>query len=156
MTLFIVVASLMTLASWWLVVRPLLRKPVPAPSPADALRQQIAQLDALHQSGALPAEHHRDSRAALERKLFETSGADAAAPAGRPYGLLVMVALLLAGVTAGGYRLVGTPAALGPLAVGLVHDATAAWAPALGLLLALSVVQLAVGIAAGREATVRA
>ena len=116
MTLFIVVASLMTLASWWLVVRPLLRKPVPAPSPADALRQQIAQLDALHQSGALPAEHHRDSRAALERKLFETSGADAAAPAGRPYGLLVMVALLLAGVTAGGYRLVGTPAALGPLA----------------------------------------
>ena len=42
-------------------------------------------------------------------------------------------------------------AALGPLAVGLVHDATAAWAPALGLLLALSVVQLAIGIAASEN-----
>ncbi|MGY1723850.1 MFS transporter [Blastococcus sp. SYSU DS0533] len=41
-------------------------------------------------------------------------------------------------------------AATGPLAVGLLHEATGAWAPGLWLLLGVVVTQLAVGLAAAR------
>ena len=42
-------------------------------------------------------------------------------------------------------------AALGPVLVGAVHDATGSWGPAVALLLALLVPQTVVGIAAGRR-----
>ncbi len=45
-------------------------------------------------------------------------------------------------------------AALGPLAIGAVHDLTGSWTPALLVLLALLVPQLAVGLAAARHRTV--
>jgi CP family cyanate transporter-like MFS transporter len=45
-------------------------------------------------------------------------------------------------------------AATGPLLVGLVHDATGSWTPALGLLLLLAVPQVAAGLLAGRARTV--
>ncbi len=45
-------------------------------------------------------------------------------------------------------------AALGPLAIGAVHDLTGSWTPALIVLLALLVPQLAVGLAAARNRTV--
>lgn len=45
-------------------------------------------------------------------------------------------------------------AALGPLAIGAVHDLTGSWTPALLVLLALLVPQLAVGLAAARNRTV--
>ena len=41
-------------------------------------------------------------------------------------------------------------AATGPLGVGLLHDATGAWAPGLGLMLAAVVLQLVAGLAAAR------
>ncbi|SDF66417.1 MFS transporter, CP family, cyanate transporter [Blastococcus aurantiacus] len=41
-------------------------------------------------------------------------------------------------------------AATGPLGVGLLHDATGAWGPGLGLMLAAVVLQLVVGLAAAR------
>jgi CP family cyanate transporter-like MFS transporter len=41
-------------------------------------------------------------------------------------------------------------AATGPLAVGLLHDATGAWRPSLALLLVLLVLQVAVGVSAAR------
>jgi CP family cyanate transporter-like MFS transporter len=47
-------------------------------------------------------------------------------------------------------------AALGPLVIGVVHDATGSWTPALILLLALLVPQLFVGLAAARNRTVAA
>jgi CP family cyanate transporter-like MFS transporter len=47
-------------------------------------------------------------------------------------------------------------AATGPLAVGLLHDATDGWTAGLVLLLALLVVQLIVGLAAARPRLVRA
>jgi CP family cyanate transporter-like MFS transporter len=47
-------------------------------------------------------------------------------------------------------------AATGPLAVGLLHDATDSWTPSLVLLLALALAQVAVGIPAGRDRLVRA
>jgi CP family cyanate transporter-like MFS transporter len=47
-------------------------------------------------------------------------------------------------------------AATGPLAVGLLHEATDGWTAGLLLLLALLVVQLAVGLAAARPRLVRA
>jgi CP family cyanate transporter-like MFS transporter len=45
-------------------------------------------------------------------------------------------------------------AALGPLAIGAVHDLTGSWTPALLVLLALLVPQLVVGLAAARNRTV--
>jgi CP family cyanate transporter-like MFS transporter len=42
-------------------------------------------------------------------------------------------------------------AALAPLAVGALHGLTGSWTPALILLLALLVPQLAIGLAAGRD-----
>ena len=45
-------------------------------------------------------------------------------------------------------------AALGPLVIGVVHDATGSWTPPLILLLALLVPQLAVGLAAARNRVV--
>jgi CP family cyanate transporter-like MFS transporter len=47
-------------------------------------------------------------------------------------------------------------ASLGPLAVGLLHDATGGWAAGLGLLVLLSLVQMAAGFMAGRDLTVAA
>ena len=47
-------------------------------------------------------------------------------------------------------------AATGPLAVGLLHEATGGWTAGLGLLLALQAVQLGVGLAAARARLVRA
>jgi CP family cyanate transporter-like MFS transporter len=47
-------------------------------------------------------------------------------------------------------------AATGPLAVGLLHDATEGWTAGLFLLLAVLIVQLAVGLAAARPRLVRA
>ena len=114
---FISIAGLMTLASWWFVVRPLLGKPAPADeaAPVAQLKQQIAQLDALHQSGALSEEHHRESRGALEKKLAEAvvAAPPAAAPAAqRSLGLAIGLAVFMVAVVGGGYWLVGTPAAL--------------------------------------------
>lgn len=118
MILFISIAGLMTIVSWWLVVRPLLSRPAAAEEPASVaqLKQQIAQLDALHQSGALSAEHHRESRGALEKKLAEAvvAAPPAAAPAvQRSLGLAIGLAVFMVAVVGGGYWLVGTPAALG-------------------------------------------
>ena len=47
-------------------------------------------------------------------------------------------------------------AATGPLAVGLLHEATGGWTAGLTLLLALLVVQLVIGLAAARPRLVRA
>ncbi len=116
MTLFFLIAGLMTIASWWLVVRPLLkRRSAAGESPAVAqLKQQLAQLDALKDSGVLSAENHRDSRAALERKIVEalTGTPPAPVPARAPIALLGGIAVFLIAVTAGGYWVVGTPAAM--------------------------------------------
>lgn len=116
MTLFFLIAGLMTIASWWLVVRPLLkRRSATAESPVvTQLKQQLTQLDALKESGVLSAENHRDSRAALERKIIEALGdaPPAPAPARVPVALLVGIAVFLVAVTVGGYWVVGTPAAM--------------------------------------------
>jgi CP family cyanate transporter-like MFS transporter len=48
-----------------------------------------------------------------------------------------------------------TLCAFGPLLVGLLHEAAGSWTPALVLLLALLVPQLACGALAGRDRTVR-
>jgi len=47
-------------------------------------------------------------------------------------------------------------ASLGPLAVGLLHDATGGWAAGLGVLVGLGVIQGVAGFMAGRDATVAA
>jgi CP family cyanate transporter-like MFS transporter len=47
-------------------------------------------------------------------------------------------------------------AAVGPLAIGAVHDITGSWTPALIVLLALLVPQMAIGLAAARNRTVTA
>jgi CP family cyanate transporter-like MFS transporter len=47
-------------------------------------------------------------------------------------------------------------AATGPLAVGLLHDATDGWTAGLALLLAVQAIQLGIGLAAARPRLVRA
>lgn len=67
-------------------------------------------------------------------------------------GSVEVTARLSAMAQAVGYAL----AALGPLAVGLLHDASGGWSVPLGLLLILGLAQTGVGLVAGRAGTVRA
>lgn len=115
MNSFLIIAGLMAAASWWLVARPLLRRTPPGARPVDSLKQQLLQLEQLHDAGTLSDDAYAHSRAGLERRIVEAVTADApdgaAAPA-RPRALLAGLAVFIVIVAAGGYRLVGTPAAL--------------------------------------------
>ena len=85
--------------------------------------------------------------------------------AGFSIGITLALALSLFGLRTRHYAKAGalsgmaqaagyTLAALGPIAIGAVHDATASWTPALAILVALVVVQTVFGALASRPKTI--
>ena len=115
------------------------------PTSLAALRDQMAQLDALHAQGVLGDAPHQEARAALERRIVDAvlGGASeaAAAPAAaqspaasaRPsatlIGGLVLAVVAVAGV---GYALMGQPQAISSAAPALAAAAPAAAASGAG------------------------
>ena len=122
MTLFIVIGALLAALTLAALTRPLWRAARPGPtrppdsSVVDALRQQLEQLTALKQSGALGDAAYDEARQALERRLVDAV-VNAPAPVAKPapalpkpllFGLGAFVLVL----TVGGYSWLGTPQAL--------------------------------------------
>ena len=101
-----------------------------------ALRQQLKQLRALNESGALSDAQYAESRAALERRLAgraapaQAAGSPQAAPVKRPGGrmwaALGGVVVVLAAV---GYFLTGSPDYLGKTPTGVAAQAPAGAEP---------------------------
>ena len=126
MILFICIASglcalaalLVTRPAWW---HRLARRRDGLPGAVDAWADQLRQIDALHQAGALDDEQHARSKALVERKVLDAiggtgAGAGAAAPAHeRPSrALAASLAVFMAVVATGGYVLLGSPRDLEP------------------------------------------
>lgn len=126
MTLFVILASLMTAAALlWLLV-PLLRKRTAADvdrqrANLGVLRDQLAELDAEHARGALADNAYLPMKADLERRVLEESRATATAAPGEPaYAARARLAaaMLAVGVpvmAALAYWQFGDPQAFNPL-----------------------------------------
>lgn len=123
--LFLLAAAGLVLAALAVVIRPLLRasrasRRVDAQQANVAiLREQLRDLEAEHAAGTIGAAEFAEARLELQgRVLAETDAAEAAAvtarPGGRRTALILCLAIPLAAL--GGYRLLGTPQALDPLA----------------------------------------
>ncbi len=122
MTQFVVIGALLALLSVALLTRPLWRRgrggtalPVDSKSVV-SLRQQLEQLTALKQSGALGDAPYNEARQALEKRIVDalvnlpTPAAHAATAT--PKGLLVGLAGFVCAVAVAGYAWLGTPGAL--------------------------------------------
>ena len=123
MTLFIVIGALLVALTLAALTRPLWRAArhgatPPVSSALDALRQQLAQLTALKQSGVLGDAAYDEARHALERRIADAV-VNAPAPAARPAPapanskpLLLGLGAFVVAVTIAGYLWIGTPQAL--------------------------------------------
>lgn len=127
MSLFVVIGALLALLTVVLMTRPLWRRGARdaharLDSPAVAtLRQQLEQLTALNRSGALGDKQFSQARQALERRIVEavvpTPQSTAAEPPAMPKALLLGLTGFVCAVAVGGYAAIGTPQALGVVAV---------------------------------------
>jgi cytochrome c-type biogenesis protein CcmH len=129
MTLFAILAALLTLLALAFLLWPLLRREKSAAAVAgDALnvtvyRDQLRELDADRAAGVLTPESYQHARAEIERRVLEDAGQSptvALRPAGRAsvWSVGIAAPLLAAGV----YFIAGTPRALTP--VELPRDAS--------------------------------
>ncbi len=120
---FVLAAAVLVAVTLLLLLRPWRRSPVAdaASTPeinAGVYRDQLQELDRDLAAGTLSAEDHAQARAELQRRLLDDAGsgdAKAAAPFGMRRTALALV-LLMPLAAAGLYALLGTPAALNPLA----------------------------------------
>lgn len=127
MSLFVVIGALLALLTVVLMTQPLWRRGARdaharLDSPAVAtLRQQLEQLTALNRSGALGDKQFSQARQALERRIVEavvpTPQSTAAEPPAMPKALLLGLTGFVCAVAVGGYAALGTPQALGVVAV---------------------------------------
>ena len=120
MSLFLAVAAVLLLLAMWMVAGSLWRRPVRArvaqsasQSNLEVLKAQLSQLDADLASGALDAVQHGQSRAEIERRVFEEESV-ASAPdiAGSPRATLVLLLLAVPLLALAMYAVLGTPRAL--------------------------------------------
>jgi len=120
---FVLAAAVLVAVTLLLLLRPWRRAPAAdaASTPevnAGVYRDQLQELDRDLAAGTLSAEDHAQARAELQRRLLDDAGngdAKAAAPFGMRYTALALVLLVPLGA-AGLYTLLGTPAALDPVA----------------------------------------
>lgn len=123
MTAFYVTAAALAMLAAVLLAMPLwTRRPSVGDGAASedvrTLSAQLRQLDQLHRAGALTAEQHADSKAAVERKLLASLGTvpvEASPPRPAPR-LVAALALFVVAFAAAGYAWIGSPQslALGP------------------------------------------
>jgi cytochrome c-type biogenesis protein CcmH len=127
MTAFLLLAALLAALALGFVLTPLLRRRSQATDTdrADAnaaiYRGQLAELEAERAQGLIGAARYDETRAEIERRLAEdlaSAEADrpAASPQWRASRLALALGLVLPLLAAGLYVLVGTPAALDPMA----------------------------------------
>jgi cytochrome c-type biogenesis protein CcmH len=119
MTLFLVIGALLALLTLALLTRPLWRRGGAAAVDTAAvasLRQQLEQLAALKQSGALGEAQYNEARQALERRIVDAvvnaAAPTAPVPSAAPRSLLFGVAGFVCAVAVAGYAWLGTPQAL--------------------------------------------
>lgn len=133
MSLFLVLATVLLVATLALVLHPLLRKSrggsstTSAALALDVLREQLRELEQERQSGTLSAEQYAAERGEIERRAIEDAAAPPS-PQASParVGLAMGVALLLLGVSVSSYLALGTPEAMdAQLAQGADGQATA-------------------------------
>lgn len=136
MTLFWIIAALLTAAALAFVLPPLLRRRRQVTVAAQPLniavyRDQLQELDADRRAGSLTDEQYERARLELERRLLDEVAVDqpsaaAAKPAGRLSAIVVGLAVPLAAVAL--YFAVGSPRALTPVALpkdaskGVTHE----------------------------------
>ena len=124
MTIFIALATLMTVAVAILLAIPLLRRPKSATVTGvdrstinlGIFRDQLAELEAEHNEGSLTAADFEQAKTELQRRLLEDVKPEAlpgkeSAPS-RKTALVICLLLPLAGL--GGYAMLGQPKALDP------------------------------------------
>ncbi len=133
MTAFLLLAALFAAVALAFVLPPLLRAAKPqapaAQDEANALiyREQLAELRAERERGAMDEEQFRRAVRELERRIVAEAGADAAAAARSPHALAaVLVALAIPLVAGLGYWQLGAPFAMHP---GIAAGTTAAVTP---------------------------
>jgi cytochrome c-type biogenesis protein CcmH len=123
MTVFLILAVLMTAGALLFVLLPLTRKEAVAHPHAlrdevnlMVLRDQLAELDADLDAGVIGAAAYQNARQELERRVVEDVRGDAAAAPAAPDKRLMawVVGLALPLLAAGIYYLVGAPAGLDP------------------------------------------
>jgi len=165
MTIFLLASAGLLLAALAVLTWPLLRAPASGRAlrrEVDVAGRQLRQLKELHAGGALTHEQFVQSRSALERRLVGALGsADTGAAPGtpaRPRRLALALAVFMLGVTAGGYRLIGSPGHLavgpGPSASGMTpQDAGADGSPPAPHDLAPAQIEAMIGQLAARLAT---
>jgi cytochrome c-type biogenesis protein CcmH len=121
MTLFVAIGVLLALLSLALLTRPLWHVVRGGAAVVDAatvasLRQQLEQLTALKQSGALGDAQYDEARQALERRIVDAvvhaPAPAASAPPAASKGLLLGLAGFVCAVAVAGYAWLGTPQAL--------------------------------------------
>ncbi|MBC7992717.1 MAG: c-type cytochrome biogenesis protein CcmI [Rhizobacter sp.] len=120
---FVLAAAVLVAVTLLLLLRPWRRAPAAdvASSPevnAGVYRDQLQELDRDLAAGTLSAEDHAQARAELQRRLLDDAGngdTQAATPFGMRYTALALVLLMPLGA-AGLYAVLGTPAALDPVA----------------------------------------
>jgi len=120
-TLFVVLAALFAAVALAFVLPPLLRSARPAAQAArddvNALiyREQLAELRAERERGAMGEDQFQRAVRDLERRIVAESGAAASAAAGGPHALAAVVVALAIPLVAGlGYWRLGAPDALQP------------------------------------------
>ena len=121
MTAFLLIAALFAAVALAFVLPPLLRSPRPAPDAArdeaNALiyREQLAELRAERERGAMDEARFQRAVRELERRIVAESGAAAAAAPRGPHALAAVVVALAIPLVAGlGYWQLGAPFALQP------------------------------------------
>ncbi len=120
---FVLAAAVLVAVTLLLLLRPWRRSPASdvASTPevnAGVYRDQLQELDRDLAAGTLSADDHAQARAELQRRLLDDAGnsdTKAAAPFGMRYTALALVLLMPLGA-AGLYAVLGTPAALDPVA----------------------------------------
>lgn len=120
---FVLAAAVLVAVTLLLLLRPWRRSPAAeaASTPevnAGVYRDQLQELDRDRAAGTLSAADHAQARAELQRRLLDDAGTgdtQATAPFGMRRTALALV-LVLPLASAGLYTLLGTPAALNPLA----------------------------------------
>jgi cytochrome c-type biogenesis protein CcmH len=123
MTLFVSIAALLAVLALALLTRLFWRRNRTGTAPGQetaiaGLREQLQQLTALHQAGALGEAQYAEARIALERRVAEAivNAPAAGAPHKPPpsKALLLGLAGFVCLLAAAGYLLMGTPQALDP------------------------------------------
>lgn len=123
MTVFIIMATLLLFAVLAALIAPLVRNRRQTPAPAPALAsnarvygEQLAELDAELESGAITPDQWTASRNEIERRVLEEENATPATSGGKSPIMAVVLGVTIPLLAVALYALVGTPAALSPAA----------------------------------------